>query len=112
MQSEMHCRAESLQVESQLSIHSVVVVAKGPISCDLVGETIILDLRSGVYYGLDPVGTRIWSLIQRPISVTAIREALLGEYDVEVSRCERDLLRLLGELAAHSLIEVKGERAA
>jgi hypothetical protein len=109
MQSELYGRAKSLEVEGPLSIHSVVVAANGPISCDLVGETIILDLRSGVYYGLDPVGTRIWTLIQQPTSVIAVRNVLLDEYDVEVSRCERDLLRLLGQLAAHRLIEVQSE---
>ena len=82
------------------------------VSCDLAGEAAILNLKNGVYYGLDPVGARIWNLLQEPRTVNEIGEALLKEYDVEPERCERDLLALLQKLAAEGLIEVKDETAA
>jgi Coenzyme PQQ synthesis protein D (PqqD) len=91
---------------------STVVAAEGQISCDLAGEAAILSLTSGVYYSLDPVGARVWNLIQRPRTVHDIRDMLLQEYDVEAERCERDLLALLRELAAEGLIEVRDETAA
>ncbi len=89
-----------------LSETAVVVAAREQISCDLAGEAAILDLKSGVYYGLDLVGARIWTLIQQPRAIRAIREALLEEYDVEPERCQRDLLALLTEMTAAGLIEV------
>jgi coenzyme PQQ synthesis protein D (PqqD) len=79
------------------------------VSCDLAGETVILNLKSGMYYGLDPVGTRIWNLIQEPRSVHDILGILLQEYDVEPERCEQDLLSLLQELAEEGVIEAKDE---
>ena len=94
------------------NIYSLVVAATEQVSCDLAGEAAILNLKSGVYYGLDPVGARIWNLLQEPRTVNDIRDALLKEYGVEPERCERDLLTLLQELAAEGLIEVKGETAA
>lgn len=89
-----------------ISGHSILVVAKEQVSCDLGGEAAILNLKSGVYYGLDPIGARIWDLIQEPKSLNEIREILLKEYEVEPDRCERDLLALLQKLAAEGLIEV------
>ena len=86
---------------------STVVAAKDQVSSDLGGEVAILDLKAGVYYGLDAVGARIWSLIQEPRTVNEIRDILLEEYEVEPERCERDLLALLRRLAAEGLIETK-----
>jgi hypothetical protein len=60
-----------------------------------------------MYYGLDAVGARVWSLIQQPRTVQSVREALLSEYDVEPDRCERDLLALLNQFLAEGLIEVR-----
>ena len=86
---------------------STVVAAKDQVSSDLGGEVAILDLKAGVYYGLDAVGARIWSLIQEPTTVNEIRDILLEEYDVEPERCERDLLVLLRRLADEGLVEVR-----
>jgi hypothetical protein len=86
---------------------STVVAAKDQVSSDLGGEVAILDLKAGVYYGLDAVGARIWSLIQEPRTVNEIRDILLEEYEVEPERCERDLLVLLQRLADEGIIEVE-----
>lgn len=86
---------------------SIVVAAKDQASSDLGGEVAILDLKAGVYYGLDAVGARIWSLIQEPRTVNEIRNILLEEYEVEPERCERDLLVLLQRLATEGLVEVE-----
>ncbi len=94
---------------SRISKESIVVASKDQVSCDLQGEAAILNLKNGVYYGLDPVGARIWDLIQEPRAVTGVRDALLEEYEVGPDACERDLVGLLQELAAHGLIEVRDE---
>lgn len=99
-------------MKGTVSGHSTVMAAKEQVSCDLAGESVILDLKSGVYYGLDPVGARIWALIQEPRTVDEVRDAILREYEVEPDRCERDLLALLEKLETEGLIEVKDEAAA
>jgi hypothetical protein len=90
-----------------ISDHSVVVAAKDQVSCDLAGEAAILNVKSGVYYGLDPVGARIWNLMQEPRKVAEIQTAIADEYEVEPERCARDLVGLLEKLLAEGLIEVK-----
>jgi hypothetical protein len=76
------------------------------VSCDLQGEAAILDLKNGIYYGLDPVGARIWELIQNSTQVSSVVSQLLDEYDVEATQCEQDTLALLGQLEERNLIEV------
>jgi len=84
----------------------VVVAARQQISCDLADEVAILNLESGVYYGLDAMGALIWNLIQQPRTMGAIRDALLDEYDVDPERCEGDLRAFLTEMASAGLVEV------
>jgi hypothetical protein len=90
-----------------VSGRSVVVAAEGQVSCDLAGEVAILDVKSGIYYGLNAIGGRIWNLIQEPRMVSEVCQTLLEEYEVEPKRCEHELLVLLQELAAKGLIEVQ-----
>jgi len=95
-----------------ISDRVVVVAAKDQVSCDLAGEAAILNIKNGVYYGLDPVGARIWNLMQQPRAVAEIQSAITDEYDVEPERCARDLVGLLEKLLAEGLIEVKDSTAA
>jgi hypothetical protein len=92
--------------------HSTVVVAKEQISSNLDGEAVILNLKSGTYYGLNTVGASIWSLIQQPRTISEIQDALLAKYEVESKQCDRDLLVMLQEMEAEGLIEVSDETVA
>lgn len=90
-----------------MSVRSIVCISNDAISSRLADEVVILNLRSGVYHGLEAVGSRVWELIEKPAEVSAVRDALLDEYDVEPQRCEQDLLALLEELKANGLLEVR-----
>ena len=92
--------------------YSSVVAVKEQLSSELAGEAVILDVKSGVYYGLNEVGASIWNLIQEPKTVNEIRDAILKEYFVEPEQCDRDLKELLKQLADKGLIEVRNETAA
>lgn len=89
-----------------LTDESRIVVSKDQVSCDLSGEAAILNLRNGVYYGLNPVGARIWNLLQEPVTFAEIRDALLREYDVEGPALESDMRELLAQLTDQGLIEI------
>ena len=67
-------------------------------------ETVILDLASGTYFGLDPVGARIWQLMGEGRTLAEISETMLGEYEVERAQLEADVLRLTGELLERGLV--------
>lgn len=73
----------------------------------LVGdETVILDLASGTYYGLDPVGARIWQLMVEGKALASVCETLLEEFDVSRETLERDVLHLTSELRAKGLVSI------
>ena len=67
-------------------------------------ETVLLDLASGNYFGLDAVGARIWHLLVNGKSPAEVCDVLVGEYDVARESLERDFARLISELRAHGLI--------
>ena len=87
---------------------STVLQSKDQLSCDLAGEAALLNMKTGLYYCLNPMGAWIWNLIQQPKTLQELRDSLLKEYEVEPSRCESDLLSLIEQLEAEGLIEVKG----
>ena len=72
-----------------------------------VGEqTVILDLASGVYFGLDAVGTRIWGLLEGGRSLDEVCIAMLDVYDAPRDVIERDLLELVRNLADKKLVDL------
>ncbi|HXX44397.1 MAG TPA: PqqD family peptide modification chaperone [Candidatus Acidoferrales bacterium] len=104
-------RGHTAEMAIGLSLHSIVVASPHQVSCPLGEESAILSLNSAIYYGLNPVGTRIWNLLQKPRSIAELRDALVEEYDVAADRCERDLLELLEEMSAEGLIEASSAAA-
>jgi hypothetical protein len=91
----------------RLSDESRIAASAHQVSCDLGGEAAILNLKNSVYYGLDSVGTSLWSLIQEPKTFAEIRQALLDIYDVDSSELESDLQALLGQLSEQELIDIQ-----
>jgi hypothetical protein len=73
---------------------------------ELEGETVLLNLQSERYYGLDDVGTRMWQLLAEDGDVGAAYQQLLQEYNVEAARLEADLATLIGRLAEAGLLTV------
>lgn len=68
-------------------------------------ETVLLHLGNDTYYGLDPVGTRIWSLLKEGMTPDAILDHLIEEYDAEPATLEADLRRFLADLLDHAILE-------
>lgn len=69
-------------------------------------ETVILDLASGTYFGLDCVGARIWQLMTEGRALAEVCATMLAEYEVTREDVERDVLSLAEELRAKQLISV------
>jgi hypothetical protein len=71
------------------------------------GEAVLLDPASGIYFGLSPVGARIWQLFGTFDLLSDVARALRAEYDVPVDRCSSDLIALVEDLDAHGLVTVR-----
>lgn len=68
-------------------------------------ETVILNLETGTYFGLNPIGAQYWQLLSAGKPFADICAALLQDYDVPYEEIRRDLGRLTDELVSHGLIE-------
>lgn len=84
-----------------------VVASPDLLTTDFGDELVVLNLRDGFYYSLDALGIRIWRLIQDPVTLLDIQEAVTSEYEVDAMRCERDVRAFLDELAGRGLIEIR-----
>lgn len=90
----------------KMSDETVIAAIDEQISCDLSDGSVVLNLHNGVYYGLNPVGCRIWQLVQKPIQFREIRETLLQEYEVDTERCTAEIMKFLREMAERDLISI------
>ena len=72
---------------------------------ELDGEAVLLDLESEAYFGLDEVGTRIWSLLEAERPLAEVHRLLLAEYEVGAEELWGDLVGLVGRLLAAGLVE-------
>jgi len=73
---------------------------------ELSGEVVLLNLQSGVYYGLDSVGSRVWQLLMESRGIEEVCAILLDEYDVDPDTLRADVERLVGELSDKGLVMV------
>ena len=90
-----------------VSLESAVILNKDAVFRDLDGEAVILDLASGVYFGLNAVGTRIWHLIEQHGRLEPVLDELCQEHDASRDELQRDLLELVARLTEARLVELK-----
>ena len=75
------------------------------LSTTVGAEAVLMDTESGVYFGLNEVGARIWRLLSEHRSPQVIATILVDEYDVDAAAAEGDVRRLIAELQAKGLLE-------
>lgn len=88
---------------------SVTLTTKVAISDDVLAqevgdEVVLLDLASERYFGLDPVGTRIWELLKERPDLASVLSSLREEFEAPADRIEADLLSLIGALLEAGLV--------
>ncbi|MBN1138603.1 MAG: PqqD family protein [Anaerolineae bacterium] len=83
-----------------------VILSEDVLFQDVAGEAVLLNLHTGQYYGLDEIGTYVWSALNENMTMDQILAALLTEYDVAEDELQRDLLALIDALCAHELVSI------
>ena len=71
---------------------------------ELDGEAVVLNLDTGIYFGLDAVGTRIWQLLVERKPLKAVLDSLIDEYEAPPDRLQRDLLAFVERLDDKGLL--------
>ena len=92
---------------NHVSLDTSLVVPDDVIFRELDGEAIILNLATGMYFGLDQVGTRLWALITDAGTLRQAVDVMAGEYEVDRPVLEGDVLELVGGLLEKGLFRVK-----
>jgi hypothetical protein len=90
-----------------LSIKSVVSQIEDIVASDIDGEKVMMSMKRGRYYSLDPVGSRVWEMIERPIKVSDLIDMLMLKYDVDRETCECDTLTFLEELLESGILQIR-----
>ena len=88
-----------------MDLSSIVVIAPDHLVARLGEESVVLGLQKAVYYGLDDVAARAWDMMESPVAVSTVRDAIVREYEVDARTCEEDLIAFLSGLEAEGMIE-------
>ena len=83
---------------------ATITIPKYVLSESLNDETVVLDMSSGVYFGLSPVASRFWKLLGAGTSRPEIESTLLNEFEVDPETLRADLDNLLADLEGKKLI--------
>ena len=92
----------SLIFSARLTVPSHVLVRQ------VENESVLLNLTSERYFGLDEVGTRMWTALTTSPSIQAAYDTLIAEYEVEDARLRQNLEELVEKLVTNGLLEVRG----
>jgi hypothetical protein len=85
---------------------ATICATKDQVSCDLDGEAVILHKSTGTYFGLNEVGCRVWTILQKPCTYDDIVSKVLEEFEVDPAQLEPDLDKLLLKMLDARLIQV------
>jgi hypothetical protein len=84
-----------------------VVVSPHQVSCPVGDDIVVMAVREGAYFGLKGVATFLWTLLQQPMTVEALRSRVIAEYDVNPERAALDIEKFLADLQEAELLEVR-----
>ena len=74
------------------------------ISGALHDQLVMMDIQQGKYFALNPVATRIWELLETPLTLDTLCAALLGEFEVTPEQCRLDVQEHLAEMQKLGLV--------
>jgi hypothetical protein len=74
------------------------------ISSKLLDEQVILDIEKGKYFSLNPVATKIWDILEQPLTIDTLCDKLIEEYNIEVEKCRTETTAYIQEMMKLGLI--------
>ncbi len=94
-----------------MNLTDKMVASDEVVARDVGGETVLLNLASGTYFGLNSVGARIWTIVENDenLSMSQVCDTLANEFDVSRQQLEGDVLNLATELVEQKLVVIKEE---
>jgi hypothetical protein len=94
---------EGIHTEMSVQVPRMIV-NESVVFAELDEEAVLLNVESGVYFGLDEIGTQIWNLLSKGATEEAIVASLRAEYDVAVSQLQADVAEFIELLHSNGLL--------
>ncbi len=85
---------------------TLIVRSPEQVSGELDGRVVLLSIENGEYYDMNKAGSHIWTLLEKPMAVTALVDQLLTEFEVDRATCEKDVRELLEKLLTDKLVRI------
>jgi Coenzyme PQQ synthesis protein D (PqqD) len=98
--------------QGPLSLATVVSASASQVHSRVGDDLVILELDSSMYYWLDPVGARVFELIQEPTSLGSVVDKIVAEFEVDAPTARTDVLALVDTLVAQKLVEAPATGAS
>lgn len=94
-----------LSKKKEITPDTVLQRKQGLLFNKIDGEVVMLSIENNKYFGMDKVGSRIWELLEKPISFKKLKGTLISEYNVSIEKCTEDSIIFLKKLLEKNLIE-------
>jgi hypothetical protein len=91
-----------------LTSQSIVVRSPDQVSGDLDGKVVLLSIENGEYYNMNEVGSRIWALLEKPMTVAELVDHLTDEFEITAEVCQQQAIAFLEQLNKDKLLKVEG----
>lgn len=88
---------------SSLTAASKLVRLPDLVASEMDGDLVMMSIEHGSYFGISGVGTRVWALLEQPISIVEISAEIGREFDVDAATCEADMLAFAEALLEHGV---------
>ncbi len=95
-----------LMTNRPIHLDSVVRRTNEIVTGNIQNEIVMMSIENGKYYGMNPVGSRIWELIENKVKVSSLCKALQKEFDVQSTVCRSEVLTFLNTLYAKNLLSI------
>jgi hypothetical protein len=89
-----------------LTLKQNVAIKQDILVQNVDGEIVLLNLESEEYFGLDDVGSAMWSCLKESESLQVAYDRLLDRYDVDPEQLQQDFLNLVERFVEHELVEI------
>lgn len=93
-------------MSSVFSPTTTIVRTPDQVSGDIDGKVVLLSIANGEYYNMNEVGSRVWALLENPMTVGSLIEQLMNEFEVDRTTCEAEVVAFLDQLQKDNLLQI------
>jgi hypothetical protein len=90
-----------------LNLDQTATLSSNVVTQEINGETVLLDLASEYYFGLDEIGTRVWQLLAEKKNLRSVVSTLLSEFDVAEATLLADIDKLMQDITKQGLVSLQ-----